>query len=104
MDWCERLLHDKELKRARGNSVNKRIIGRYNDFIYRNYNIEPQKLVVNRSFFEKLLNEIKFLNDGYPSYLKIKTYMGMEIEIDDSVENFEIIGYRDFLGVREVVR
>ncbi len=94
---------NKVVNRIKEESLSHKIEREVYRFTSKGFPIRPTKLIVNKKSFEKLLREIQWLHN-YSGVIIPKTYMGMDIEIDDRVESFEVVAHTDFLGVREVVR
>lgn len=61
----------------------------------------PEEIRMNIKVYEYLVNAASFNQCRVVTPCKI---MGLDIVIDDSLENFEVLGYRDFMGIKRVIK
>ena len=70
------------------------------EFIYK-FGFEPEKIICTKDIYIKMCMECNRCDIG--NYRCAEVY-GLYIELDDNIDRFEVIGYKDFLGVNEIVR
>ena len=98
------MVREKE-KFIENNFIHKMIRNKYYDFIARNIN-KPTEIRMNVKMYESITMLASHSNPHFNSgVIEPIRYMDMEIVIDQSLEDFEVVGYREFInGIKKVIR